>query len=58
MFYAKGAILASCSRRKSLSDKELLGAGGELRPPKARHPACRFQYGPFQIEDILILRRW
>ena len=32
MSYAKGALLASCSRRKSLSDKELFGAGGELHP--------------------------
>jgi hypothetical protein len=32
MSYAKGALLASYSRRKSLSDKELSGAGGELHP--------------------------
>jgi hypothetical protein len=32
MSYAKGALLASCSCRKSLSDKELFGAGRELHP--------------------------
>jgi hypothetical protein len=32
MSYAKRALVATCSRRKLLSDKELFGEGAELHP--------------------------